>query len=125
MTISNENPETLDKPEPTLDDKLVMSQVMVGHSVDKVSKQIDNLSSSGLKRVLKIISHVHFGEAVLGLTPIQLKEDEQVLVDSIFELQETVFGYTALKQEADQKSNNDSGLGEDISFSNVKGDSNE
>lgn len=92
---SNENFE-----ERTDDEKLVMSKMMLAHSSEKVDKLIDGLTSAKLKRVLKLVSHAHLADALLdrniNYNPGEVEKD---LIDSIFSLQECVFGHQALLKE--------------------------
>ena len=69
----------------------------------RVSSQIDSLSSSELKRVLKSVSHVHIAEDIIHNKQTKLENKEQKLVDSIFHLLEDIMGYTQLKTEIDSK----------------------
>jgi hypothetical protein len=71
----------------------------IARNSEKVSKSIDDLSSSGLKRVLKTICHVHIAEEMLGKGSFELEEKEQVLIDQIFNLMEDVMSYTQLMNE--------------------------
>lgn len=87
------------------DQKLVMSKAMVGHGLDIVTKSVDEMSSSNLKRIIKILSHTHFAEEVLGRElSIKLEEKEQKLIDSIFALHETLLGHQALVKELEEQS---------------------
>lgn len=112
------------KSEPTpfddipIEDKIIMSKNMVGHATEKVDKLVDGLSSAGLKRVLKIVSHCHLADALLDRNiNFHLSEPEQNLIDSIFALQETVFGHQALTQEAEENNNSDTSIETDLSIS--------
>lgn len=101
-----------------IEDKIIMSKNMVGHGTEKVEKLIDNLSSAGLKRVLKIVSHCHLADALLDRNiNFSLSEDEQNLIDSIFALQETVFGHQALIQESENTDNPESSIETDLTVS--------
>jgi hypothetical protein len=83
--------------------KLTMSRIMVASASEKVAKLTDELSSAGLKRVLKLVSHVHIADAILGREQkFDISEKEQVLIDTIFNLQETVFGHQTLKEELER-----------------------
>jgi hypothetical protein len=101
-----------------IEDKIIMSKNMVGHGTEKVEKLIDKLSSAGLKRVLKIVSHCHLADAMLDRNiNFNLSEDEQNLIDGIFALQETVFGHQALVQESENTNNTESSIETDLSMS--------
>lgn len=93
--------------------KVIMSRAMLGHATEKVEKIVDSLSSSSLKRVLKIVSHTHLADALLDKNiNFNLDEKEQTLIDSIFALQETVFGHQALLQsiKGEEENPENSGL---------------
>ncbi len=83
--------------------KLTMSKAMLAHGAEKVQKNVDELTSSSLKRVLKVICHVHLADELLEKkVDISLNEKEQMLIDNIFALQETVFGHQALVHEIEK-----------------------
>lgn len=82
------------------DQKLIISRNMVGHGLERVAPAIDKFTSAKLKRVLKAVSMVFLAEKTLNEdATMDLKEDEQKLIDDIFALQETVFGHSRLVQE--------------------------
>lgn len=64
-----------------------------------VSPQIDSLTSSSLKRVLKATTHSFLADSIINNTNFQLSEEEQGLIDNIFKLQEAVLGYMTLSNE--------------------------
>ncbi len=100
------------------EDKVTMSKIMVAHGTEKVEKLIDKLSSAGLKRVLKIVSHCHLADALLDRNiNFNLNEDEQNLIDSIFALQETVFGHQALVQEVENTDIHEANIETDLTMS--------
>ncbi len=90
------------------EDKLNASTFMVSINLDKTGKMIDSLSSASLKRVLRAIGHVSIAEVQLGNDPsFDLEtEAEKKTIDTIFELQETVFGHQALLEELNKKESN-------------------
>jgi Zn-dependent oligopeptidase len=92
--------------------KELMSKMMVAKSVETVEKTIDDFTSANLKRVLKILSHVHFANAILERDNPNLEEKEQNLIDYIFNLHETVLGHQALLNEikGEQENPENSGL---------------
>jgi len=77
----------------------------VARGMDKVGPSIDKLTSSRLKKILKTITHVHIAESILKGKDVILDEEEQKLVDSIFNLQEDVMGYMQLQREINEKTN--------------------
>jgi cystathionine beta-lyase family protein involved in aluminum resistance len=84
------------------EDKVVMSKIMLGSGLEQVSKAIDSLSSANLKRVLKIVGHVHIAESLLERkSDLELNDAEQTLIEKIFALQETVMGHSTLVQEVE------------------------
>ena len=84
--------------------KIEGSKFMVNTGIDTVGRAIDQLTSASLKRVLKVVSHVHFAEAMVDRQgDYDLSEKEQNLIDKIFALQETVFGHQALMKEINEK----------------------
>jgi hypothetical protein len=102
----------------SIEDKINMSKLMVAHGTDKVEKLVDSLSSAGLKRVLKIVSHCHLADALLDRNiNFNLSKAEQDVIDSIFALQETVFGHQALIQESENTDNLESSIQTDLTMS--------
>ena len=90
------------------EEKLVFARAQLGHGRDKVDSLINDLTSSKLKRVLKLVSHIHLADAHLGVNSnFNLSEEEKVLVDTIFALQEDVMGYEVLASEINKKQQED------------------
>jgi hypothetical protein len=114
MTTSNEN-NPFDK-DATIEQKLLMGKMMIAQGLEKVDGEIDKLTSSALKRIIKIMSHIHIADAILEKHPPVLKKEEQNLIDNIFALQETIFGYTTLNEES---RNSEQTLGENVAFTNI------
>lgn len=77
----------------------------IGLLMTKVSNEIDQLTSSELKRVLKTVTHVHMADSFLGGEDVVLKENEQSLIDNIFQLQESVLGSLQLQNEIKEAKN--------------------
>lgn len=75
----------------------------VAKGMEKVSPIIDSLTSSRLKTVLKTVTHVCLAEEITKGKKINLTEEEQMLIDKIFKLQEDVMGYLQLNSELEQK----------------------
>ena len=81
--------------------------------IEKVGPMIDDLTSAGLKRVLKTITHFYFADNIVNDGKHKLEENEQKLIDAIFMLQEDVLGYTQLYSELnprEEESNEESEL---------------
>lgn len=83
---------------------LAISQVAKG--IEKLSPEIDALTSASLKRVLKAITMVRVGEEIVTGKTEPLQEKEQKIVDLIFEHQENVLGYLQLTEETQQGEEN-------------------
>jgi hypothetical protein len=82
------------------EDKLQTSTMVLASESERVGKQIDDLTSASLKRVLRTVCHVHLADALLEKPHhIDLNEKEQKLIDTIFALQENVMGHQVLMKE--------------------------
>jgi hypothetical protein len=94
-------------------EKFNVSKDLLLQEALKVAKNIDDLTSSSLKKVLKMVSHTHLADALLERkVDLALEEKEQKLIDNIFSLQELVFGHQALMQELNNLDKTNSGIGE-------------
>jgi hypothetical protein len=113
---SNSLPQAFE--EMSNEQKLEGSKFLVNTGIDTVGKAIDELTSSSLKRVLKVVSHIHFAEALVEKNgDYNLNEKEQNLIDKIFALQETVFGHQALVKEISENDNNSTDMTTDLTTS--------
>ena len=77
----------------------------VERSVKIVGPKIDELSLKGLRRVLKVVSHLHEGEHILHNKVTKLHEDEQKVIDGIFAAQEKIMLFMALMKELNDEYN--------------------
>lgn len=89
------------KSNPSPEELILASKISMSSGLRQVAQSIDKLSSANLKRVLKIVSHVHVAQELTGQqSDISLNDDEQNLIDRIFALQESVLGHSQLIEEA-------------------------
>lgn len=89
------------------DQKLLMSRIMLDSGVKQVNDAIDKFSSSNLKRVLKVLSHIQIANAILEKEDnFELQDKEKDLIDKIFALHESVMGHGLLKSEVEKGENN-------------------
>lgn len=86
-----------------LENAMQMSMVNLGRSLEKVNSGIDDLTSASLKRVLKAITFSHVSEEAQSGKKLELNEQEQNLVDRIFQLQEDTLGHLQLTEELRNK----------------------
>ena len=87
------------------EDKLMMSKIMLDSGARQIDKAIDEFTSANLKRVLKILSHVHIANAILDKEEnIELNDKEKDLIDKIFALHESVMGHKLLQDEIEKSS---------------------
>lgn len=97
--LTNNNPEVDIVNQQALD----LSLSEISRDTAFLREAIDKMTSAGLKRVLKAVTHVSIGEELLTGKKSVLQGAEQRLIDRIFKMQENVIGYIQLKKEFDEK----------------------
>jgi hypothetical protein len=73
----------------------------------KVQPQIDGMSSAGLKRVLKAMSHVGTAEHLITGRELHLKEEEKTLIDNLFLHMENTMALLQILNENNQGETNE------------------
>lgn len=77
--------------------QIAIAQVASGNA--KLGPEIDKLTSSNLKRILKAITYVRLSDEILGHKPDPLLPQEERLISAIMTHQENVMGYLQLNDE--------------------------
>ena len=95
------------------EEKFNASKELLVRESANVASKIDNLTSSSLKKVLKMVCHTHLADALLEReVNLKLEKKEQRLIDNIFSLQELVFGHQTLMKEINESEQQNSGIEE-------------
>lgn len=87
----------------------------IERGMNVVGTRIDKMTSASLKRVLKGASLFYLGQHLVSGKKVELNEDEQMLIDKIFALQEGVVSFMALEKELSE-AGEENNTNDDVSF---------